>query len=114
MNGFTRMQRAPSAVPHPLRPGPAEFDGRVPQIVDEVIDSRGHPLPPPLRDIMESRFGHDFSSVRIHTDPGARESAYAVHANPYTVNAYTVNEDVVFGRTAPDAHRVAAEGPNWK
>lgn len=47
---------------------------------------------------MESRFGHDFGSVRVHTDSRASASARAVGAS-----AYTVGRDVVFGagRYAP-------------
>src|SRR5690348_10689940 len=41
---------------------------------------------------MESRFGQDFSQVRVHTDTKAAESARAVNAL-----AYTVGQDVVFG-----------------
>jgi len=41
---------------------------------------------------MESRFGHDFSRVRIHTDEKAAESARAVNAL-----AYTAGHDIVFG-----------------
>lgn len=41
---------------------------------------------------MESRFGHDFGLVRVHTDARAAASARAVHAS-----AYTVGRDVVFG-----------------
>jgi hypothetical protein len=41
---------------------------------------------------MESRFGHGFSHVRVHTDARAAESARAVNAL-----AYTVGRDVVFG-----------------
>jgi LysM repeat protein len=41
---------------------------------------------------MESRFGHDFSQVRVHTDAKAAKSARAVNAL-----AYTVGRDVVFG-----------------
>jgi hypothetical protein len=39
---------------------------------------------------MESRFGYDFSRVRLHTDSKAAESAKAVNAN-----AYTVGQDIV-------------------
>jgi hypothetical protein len=48
---------------------------------------------------MESRFGHDFSRVRIHADAQAAESARAVNGQ-----AYTVGNDVVFdaGRYAPN------------
>jgi hypothetical protein len=41
---------------------------------------------------MESRFGHDFSRVRVHADAKAAESSLAVNAL-----AYTVGEHVVFG-----------------
>jgi hypothetical protein len=41
---------------------------------------------------MESRFGRDFSKVRVHADLKAAESARAVNAL-----AYTVGRDVVFG-----------------
>jgi hypothetical protein len=42
---------------------------------------------------MESRFGHDFSQVRVHTSTQAAESARSVNAL-----AYTVGQDVVFGQ----------------
>ena len=41
---------------------------------------------------MESRFGRDFSNVRIHADEPAAKSAQAINAQ-----AYTVGEDIVFG-----------------
>ncbi len=41
---------------------------------------------------MEPRFGHDFSSVRVHIDASAARSARAVNAL-----AYTIGRDVVFG-----------------
>ena len=50
---------------------------------------------------MESRFGHDFSGVRVHDDPVAAESARAVNAR-----AYTVGEDIAFasGQYDPNSH----------
>jgi hypothetical protein len=47
---------------------------------------------------MGSRFGHDFSAVRVHTDAQAAASARAVNAL-----AYTVGKDVAFaaGQYAP-------------
>ena len=63
-----------------------------PTIVHDVLRSSGQPLDRQTRASMESRFGHDFSRVRIHTDARAAESAQAVHAL-----AYTVGRDVVFG-----------------
>jgi hypothetical protein len=64
----------------------------VPDSVHEVLGSSGSPLDLQTRSYMESRFGHDFSRVRVHTDSRAQESAQAVNAL-----AYTVGRDIVFG-----------------
>jgi len=71
----------------------------IPPIVHEVLQSPGQPLDSVTRPYMESRFGQDFSGVRVHTDGKAAESARAVNAN-----AYTVRQDIVFnkGRYAPE------------
>jgi hypothetical protein len=81
---------------------------RVPPIVGEVLRSPGQSLDRSTRSFMERRIGHDFGSVRIHTDAQAAASARAVHAL-----AYTVGRDVVFdaGRYAPqtlDGRRLIA------
>jgi hypothetical protein len=69
--------------------------------VDEVLHTSGQPLDAATRSFMESRFGHDFSQVRVHTDTRAAESARAVNAL-----AYTVGRDLVFdaGRYAPQTN----------
>ena len=64
----------------------------VPESVHQVLGSAGQPLDATTRTFMESRFGHDFSQVRLHTDSEAAASARAVNAL-----AYTVGRDVVFG-----------------
>jgi uncharacterized protein DUF4157 len=51
-----------------------------PPIVHEVLGSPGRPLDGGVRSFMESRFGHDFGNVRVHTDMRAAESAQAVNA----------------------------------
>src|SRR5712692_8199293 len=58
-------------------------DSPVPLIVHEVLRSPGQPLDASTRAFMEPRFGHDFSSVRVHTDAKAAESARAVNALAY-------------------------------
>jgi hypothetical protein len=63
----------------------------VPPIVHEVLNSAGQPLETGAREFMESRFGHDFSGVQVHTDSRAAESARAVNAL-----AYTVGQSIVF------------------
>lgn len=76
-----------------------ESAGEVPSIVNEVLQSPGQPLDRATREFFEPRFGADFSSVRVHTDGKAAESARAVSAH-----AYTVGNDIVFnqGEYAPD------------
>jgi hypothetical protein len=70
---------------------------------DVVGSGGGAPLAPEVRADMESRLGHDFGDVRVHTDGRAHESAQAVGAH-----AYTVGSDVVFQRDRYDAS--SAEG----
>lgn len=63
-----------------------------PPIVHEALTSASQPLDTTTRSIMEQRFSHDFSHVRVHTNTKAAESAQAVNAH-----AYTVGQDIVFG-----------------
>jgi Domain of unknown function (DUF4157) len=69
-------------------------------MLGSVLDSPGQPLDHATRGFMESRFGHDFGHVRIHTDGAAARSAEMVDAI-----AYTVGRHVVFaaGRYAPSS-----------
>ena len=71
---------------------------QVPESVYEVLASEGESLDSEAQAFMGTRFGHDFSRVRIHADGRAAESARAVQAQ-----AYTVGQDVVFdtGKYAP-------------
>lgn len=66
--------------------------GTVPPSVHDVLNSPGQPPDAATHSFMSSRFGHDFSQVRIHTDARAAESARAVNAL-----AYTVGNNMVFG-----------------
>jgi hypothetical protein len=70
-------------------------------VKDVVGSGGGTPLDKDTRQFMESRLGHDFGDVRVHTDSKAAESAKAVNAQ-----AYTVGTDVVFqsGKYAPETH----------
>jgi len=75
------------------RSGDAEpASGEVPASVRETLQKPGSPLDSSTRAFFESRFGHDFSRVRVHSDDAAQHSARAVSAQ-----AYTVGGDVVFG-----------------
>ena len=70
----------------------ATRNASAPPIVHDVLRSPGQELDWGTRNFMESRFGHDFSRVRIHTDSSAALSARQVNARAYTVGA-----DIVFG-----------------
>lgn len=63
-----------------------------PPIVHDVLRSPGRQLEPGVREEMESRFGHDFSRVRVHDSDAAEASASAIGAR-----AYTLGSDLVFG-----------------
>ncbi len=60
--------------------------------------AEARPLEGSVREEMESRFGEDFSSVKVHSGPQAAESAAR-----FGSRAYAIGEDVVFGadRFAP-------------
>jgi Domain of unknown function (DUF4157) len=64
----------------------------VPSHVNDVLSKPGRPLDTTVRQLMEPRFGRDFSQVRVHADAKAAESARQVGSL-----AYTVGQDLVFG-----------------
>jgi hypothetical protein len=64
---------------------------------DLVNSGGGSPLDNDTRADMETRFGHDFGDVRVHTDGSAQESARSVNAQ-----AYTVGSNIVFQRDMYD------------
>ncbi|WP_327695927.1 eCIS core domain-containing protein [Streptomyces sp. NBC_00459] len=72
--------------------------------VDQVLGSAGKPLAAPVRQDMESRFGTDFSDVRLHTGAAATRSARAIGAR-----AYTSGSHVVLGAGGRDKHTLAHE-----
>jgi len=65
----------------------------VPLIVHETLRTPGRQLDSSDRSRMESRFGYDFSQVRIHADEEAAEAARSIQAS-----AYTVGQHIVFGK----------------
>ncbi|HYE14411.1 MAG TPA: DUF4157 domain-containing protein, partial [Pyrinomonadaceae bacterium] len=53
--------------------------------VDYALNSGGRPLDAETLSFMETRFGHDFGGVRVHTGERAAESARSLGARAYTV-----------------------------
>src|SRR5262249_558515 len=92
---------------HQRKTQDSDFDAKghssVPPIVHEVLHAPGQSLDAATRAFMEPRFGHDFSTLPVHTDTKAGECAAEVGAA-----AYTIGRQVVFapGRYAP----ASAEG----
>ena len=115
---LTRIQAGPEQhEPHPVTifartsAGPDPFPGArskperereldpLPFHVQEVLQTPGEPLDPATRDVMESAFGKDFGSVRVHTDAKA-----ALSSKKEDANAYTIGHQIVFaeGQYRPD------------
>jgi len=69
--------------------------------VYNAIGSTGLPLDHNTRTFMESRFDHDFSTVRIHDDALAHQSSADINAK-----AYTYGQHIVFasGAYQPETH----------
>ena len=95
----------------PVQPSPATATAQETPAythVDDALSTSGRPLDAPLRRSMESRFGYDFSGVRVHDDARSAATAASIDAA-----AFTVGEDVVFasGRfepSSPDGRRLLA------
>ncbi len=66
---------------------------QAPSTVHDVINAGGQTLDPGTRNFFEPRFGHDFSGVRIHTNPKAAQSAHDMNAL-----AYTSGNNIVFNQ----------------
>lgn len=58
-----------------------------------ISTAGGMPLPAPVRNFMEPRFGADFGNVRIHTGEAAAAQSAKLNAN-----AFAVGQNVFFGR----------------
>jgi outer membrane protein OmpA-like peptidoglycan-associated protein len=83
----------PAPVPKSKPPGPRAGG-----------EDQGRPLESGARRELEAKLGEDFSGVRVHSGPGAAESAQGIGAR-----AYAVGEDIAFGagELAPDTPRGA-------
>ncbi len=89
-----RQESAPEEEVAQARPAAGAVPEVTPQVEASIGSLRGggRPLPAPLRDFYEPRFGADFGGVRLHTGEQAAGTAQAVRAR-----AFTVGRDIVFG-----------------
>lgn len=76
-----------------LEPASAENPGRRDGVSFKLdaVTGGGRPLDPATRSKVESRFGHDFGDVRIHTGAAANQAARTIDAE-----AFTVGHDIAF------------------
>jgi hypothetical protein len=70
----------------------SQEQSEAPPIVGEVLDTPGQPMDEATRALVEPRFEHDFSQIRVHTDQKAADSARVMNAL-----AYTSGRHLVFG-----------------
>ena len=97
----TQLQRKQEELIY-AKQGPGQIPRATPDLQSRLqsLKGGGQQLPKSVRSFFESRFGYDFSGVRVHTDSRAAETAKAVSAT-----AFTTGKDVVFGagEYAPEA-----------
>ncbi|MDF0682147.1 MAG: DUF4157 domain-containing protein [Candidatus Nitrosocosmicus sp.] len=62
-------------------------------LINSALNTPGKNLDNNTRHYMEPRLGYNFKDVKIHNDSGASKSADSINAK-----AYTVGNDVVFGK----------------
>jgi hypothetical protein len=84
------------------------FDASATKSVGDVLRSQGSPLDNATRSFMESRFGRDFSGVKLHTDSRAGESARAVGALAYTVGRDVVLDSAHYSPGSASGRRLLA------
>jgi HEAT repeat protein len=82
---------APAQVSPTTRTAAGEVNGRVASEI-RSLSGGGAPLPESSRAFFESRLGHDFGAVRIHSDDRSAKLARSVDAR-----AFTLGRDIVFG-----------------
>jgi Domain of unknown function (DUF4157)/L,D-transpeptidase catalytic domain len=94
-SGLILPARLPGETSTPATPALSQSDG-------------GQLLPDGARDFMESRFGHDFSKVRIHTSPAAGAAARSINAAAFTIGQHIYFGPGRFDPSMPDGSRLLA------
>jgi len=79
-----------------------------PASVHEVLNSAGQFLDERTRVFFESRFGYDFSGVRVHTGVAAENSARDINARAYTVGQHVVLGAGQFAPATSEGQRLVA------
>jgi Domain of unknown function (DUF4157) len=100
---------APFVASAPLHPGPGSLSfSTLPPAVEYAIGSPGDSLEPAARAFMESRFGHDFSNVSVHTGEAAQQAAQSVGARAFTLDRHIVFANGQYPPRSPGGQRLLA------
>jgi hypothetical protein len=94
-----RIQRSTAGGPGPVT---------APSSVTRVLATPGQALGQATQAGMRTRFGHDFSRVRVHTGAEADASARAIHAHAYTVGRHVVMTEGRYQPHTPSGLRLLA------
>lgn len=80
----------------------------VPATVRSVLASPGRSLDPASRQAMQTRIGHDFSSVQVHDDALAAASARDIGARAYAFGSHVVFDAAGFSPGGPEGQALLA------
>lgn len=77
---------------------------------DEFLNglTAGQALDPALRSHFEAQLGHDFSNVRLHTDPTAAQSARAIGARAFTIKSDIMLDPAEYSPGAASGRKLLA------
>jgi hypothetical protein len=73
-----------------------------------ALDGGGRPLQEPTRDYFENRMGHDFGSVRVHTDGAADNLARSVNATAFAHGPHLVFRSGAYSPGSESGRRLLA------
>jgi|GEM_PF-6793648 len=76
--------------------------------VEDTLNSSGQPLDHETRFFMETRFGRDFSGVRVHFDQNAAASARSIGARAYAFGPHMVFGAGQYSPRTPQGRRLIA------
>lgn len=104
-NGVGSISRQASSI---QRKGGDASLGQAPAIVNEVVGGSGSTIDTSTRSFMESRFGYDFSQVKIHSGHKANQSCEAINARAYTLGNHIVMANGQYQPASNEGRRLLA------